>query len=75
MTFAGSILELKGSIQDIRERTFIEIISFIKQLNLTTFMLKGHLSFKILTGSIQCLIQKIFLGSIRSVKQSHQFRS
>ena len=65
VTFVGAILELKGSIQDIRERTFIEIISLMKQLNITTFVLKGPFFFKILTDSIQCLIQKIFLCSSR----------
>ena len=64
-TIAGAILELKGSIQYIRERTFIPIISLIKHLNITTFVLKGTFSLKMVSGSIQWLIEKIFLGSSR----------
>ena len=44
MTFTGAILELKGSIQYIRKTTFIEIISLIKHLNVTTFRLKETFS-------------------------------
>ena len=55
MTFAGAILELKGSIQYIRKRTFIEIISLIKH-NMTAFALKDTFSLKIDSGRIQSLI-------------------
>ena len=75
VTFAGTIVELKGSIQYTRKRTFIEIISLKKHLSITTFMLKYIFSLKILSGSIQCLIQKMFFSSSRQVKQSLQFRS
>ena len=57
-------LELKGSIQYIK-RIFIEIISSKKYLNITTSVLKDTFSLKIVSGSIQCLIQKVFLGSSR----------
>ena len=45
MTHAGAILERKGSIQYIRRRTFIEIISLIKHHNITAFLLKDTFSF------------------------------
>ena len=45
MTHAGAILELKGSIQYIRRRTFIEIIYLIKHHNITAFLLKDTFSF------------------------------
>ena len=44
MTFTEAILELKGSIQYIRKTAFIEIISLIKHLNVTTFRLKDTFS-------------------------------
>ena len=64
MTFAGAILELKGSIKCIRRGTFTEIISLIKHHNIT-FVLKDIFSLEIKSGSIQWLIHKIFLGSSR----------
>ena len=51
VTFAEVILELKGSIQYIRKRTFIKITSSIKLLNITTFVLKDTFSMKV-SGSI-----------------------
>ena len=60
MTFAGAILEFKGSIQYIK-RTFIEIISLIKHHNITTFAL----TVKVKSGSARWPMQKIFLGSRR----------
>ena len=54
VAFAGAILELKGSIQYINKRTFIEIISLKKRLNTTTFALKDT-SLKIVS-SIKRLI-------------------
>ena len=65
LIFAEATLELKGSIQYIRKRKFIEIVSLEKHLNITTFMLKGTFFLKIMSGSIQCLIQKMFLGGSR----------
>ena len=41
VTFADAILELKGSIQYIRKRTFIEII-FLKKPQHNNFRVKGH---------------------------------
>ena len=64
-TLAGAFLELKGSIQYIRKRTFIEIISLIEHVSIRTFVLKHTFFLKIVSGSIQCLIQKMFLDSIR----------
>ena len=65
--FSGAILELKGSIQYLKKRAFIEIISLIKHRNITTFVLKDTLSLKIVSGNIQWLIQKIFLGTSRYI--------
>ena len=45
-TFAGAILELKGSIQYIK-MTFIEIISLMKHHNINTFVLKYTFSLKV----------------------------
>ena len=67
MKFSGAILELKGSIQYITKRIFIEIISLIKHRNITTFVLKDTLSLKIVSGNIQWLIQKIFLSTSRYI--------
>ena len=46
VTFAGAILELKGSIQYIK-MTFIEIISLMKHLNINIFVLKDTFSLKV----------------------------
>ena len=64
VTFAGATLELKGSMQYIRKRTFIEIIYLIKHPDITTFVLNDTFSLKIVSGSIQCLTQKIFLAAV-----------
>ena len=45
--------------------TFIEIISLIKDLNITNFQLKDTISLEIVSGTIQFLIQEIFSGSGR----------
>ena len=65
MIFAGAKLELKGTIQYIRKRTFIETILSIKHLNVTSFVLKDTFSLKMVSDSIELLIQKIFFGSSR----------
>ena len=65
MTFAGPIIEFKGSTQYIRKRTFIEIISSIKYSSITTFVLKDTFSSEVKSGTTRWPIQKIFLSSSR----------
>ena len=60
-SFVGAILEFKGNIQYITNRTFIELISLKKHLNITTSVLKDTL----VSGSIQCLMQKMIFGGSR----------
>ena len=60
-SFVGAILEFKGNIQYITNRTFIELISLKKHLNITTSVLKDTL----VRGSIQCLMQKMIFGGSR----------
>ena len=72
VTFLGAILQITGSIQYIRKITFIEIISLKKHLNLTIFVLRDTVSLKIVSGSIQYLIQRMSLsGSGKMNKSLH----
>ena len=60
-SFVGAILEFKGNIQYITNRTFTELISLKKHLNITTSVLKDTL----VSRSIQCLMQKMIFGGSR----------
>ena len=72
VTFLGAILQITGSIQYIRKITFIEISSLKKHLNLTIFVLRDTVSLKIVSGSIQYLIQRMSLsGSGKMNKSLH----
>ena len=64
-----AILDFKTSTQYIRTTTFIEINYLKEHLNLITFVLK---SFKIVSSNVWYLIQKMFLGGSRYMKQSLQ---